>query len=45
VSFEVAVAVVRQAVREGVAQVPFDDIERLVRQARWSHEYRDYVAE
>lgn len=43
VSFEVAVAVVRQAVREGVAQVAFDDIERLVRQARWSHEYRDYV--
>jgi len=43
VSFEIAVAVVRQAVREGVAQVAFDDIERLVRQARWSHEYRDYV--
>jgi malic enzyme len=45
VSFEIAVAVVRQAVREGVAQVAFDDIERLVRQARWSHEYRDYVPE
>jgi malic enzyme len=43
VSFEIAVAVVRQAVRDGVAQVAFDDIERLVRQARWSHEYRDYV--
>jgi malic enzyme len=43
VSFEIAVAVVRQAVREGVAQVAPDDIERLVRQARWLHEYRDYV--
>ena len=45
VSFEIAVAVGRQAVREGVAQVEISDIERLVRQARWSHEYRDYVAE
>jgi len=45
VSFEIAVAVVRQAIREGVAQLVPDDIERLVRQARWSHEYRDYVAD
>jgi malate dehydrogenase (oxaloacetate-decarboxylating) len=45
VSFEIAVAVGRQAVRDGVAQVEIGDIERLVRQARWSHEYRDYVAE
>ncbi len=45
VSFEIAVAVVRQAVREGVAEVRLDDVERLVRQARWSHEYRDYVPE
>jgi len=43
VSFEVAVAVVRQAVREGVADVALDDIERRVREARWSHAYRDYV--
>jgi malic enzyme len=45
VSFEIAVAVGRQAVREGVAAVGLDDVERLVRQARWSHEYRDYVPE
>ena len=43
VSFEVAVAVVRQAIHDGVADVALDDVERLVREARWSHEYRDYV--
>jgi malic enzyme len=43
VSYEIAVAVVRQAVREGVASVALDDVERLVREARWSHAYRDYV--
>lgn len=43
VSFEIAVAVVRQAVREGVADVSLDDVERLVREARWSHDYRDYA--
>src|SRR6185503_4776903 len=43
VSFEIAVAVVRQAIRDGVADVPLHDVERLVREARWSHEYRDYV--
>jgi malic enzyme len=43
VSCEIAVAVVRQAVREGVADVALHDIERLVREARWSHAYRDYL--
>jgi malate dehydrogenase (oxaloacetate-decarboxylating) len=44
VSYEIAVAVVRQAVYERVANVELNDIERLVREARWSHAYRDYVA-
>jgi malate dehydrogenase (oxaloacetate-decarboxylating) len=43
VSFSIAVAVVRQAISEGVADVALDDVERLVREARWSHEYPDYV--
>jgi malate dehydrogenase (oxaloacetate-decarboxylating) len=43
VSYEIAVAVVREAVREGVASVALDDVERLVREARWSHAYRDYM--
>jgi len=43
VSFEIAVAVARQAVREGVAGVALADVERLVRETRWSHDYRDYV--
>jgi malate dehydrogenase (oxaloacetate-decarboxylating) len=42
VSFEIAVAVARRAIADGVAQVSPSDVERLVRQARWSHEYRDY---
>jgi malic enzyme len=45
VSFEIAVAVGSQAVRDGVAQAELADVARLVRQARWSHEYRDYVAD
>ena len=44
VSFAIAVAVVRQAIRDGVADVALDDVERLVREARWSHDYPDYVA-
>jgi malic enzyme len=43
VSFEVAVAVAHQAIQDGVADVAHDDVERLVREARWSHEYPDYV--
>jgi malate dehydrogenase (oxaloacetate-decarboxylating) len=43
VSFEIAVAVVRQAIAEGVADVALDDVARLVRAARWSHDYPDYV--
>jgi malic enzyme len=42
VSFEIAVAVARQAVKDGVAEVGSADVERLVREARWSHDYRDY---
>jgi len=34
---------VRQAIHDGAADVALDDVERLVREARWSHEYRDYV--
>ena len=43
VSFEIAVAVAHQAIKDGVAEVAHDDVERLVRQARWSHEYQSYV--
>jgi malate dehydrogenase (oxaloacetate-decarboxylating) len=42
VSFEIAVAVARRAIADGVAHVSPSDVERLVRQARWSHEYRNY---
>ena len=43
VSFDIAVAVAHQAIQDGVADVAHDDVERLVREARWSHEYPDYV--
>jgi malate dehydrogenase (oxaloacetate-decarboxylating) len=43
VSFEIAVAVAHQAIKDGVADVAHDDVERLVREARWSHEYPAYV--
>jgi malic enzyme len=43
VSFEIAVAVAHQAIQDGVAAVAHDDVERLVREARWSHEYQDYI--
>jgi len=43
VSFVIAVAVVRQAVRDGVADVPTVEIEQRVRQTMWSPEYRDYA--
>jgi malate dehydrogenase (oxaloacetate-decarboxylating) len=43
VSFEIAVAVARQAIRDGVAACTQADVERLVREARWSHDYPDYV--
>ncbi|HEY8518735.1 MAG TPA: NAD-dependent malic enzyme [Gammaproteobacteria bacterium] len=43
VSYHIAVAVVRQAVRDGVSDVPEHDIERRVRAAMWSPEYPEYV--
>ena len=43
VSFEIAVAVAHQAIQDGVADVAHDDVERLVREARWSHDYPEYV--
>jgi len=43
VSFEIAVAVAHQAIQDGVAAVAHDDVERLVREARWSHDYEDYI--
>jgi malic enzyme len=43
VSFEIAVAVAHQAIQDGVAAVAHDDVERLVREARWSPDYPDYV--
>jgi malate dehydrogenase (oxaloacetate-decarboxylating) len=43
VSFEIAVAVAHQAIQDGVADVAHDDVERLVREARWSPDYPDYV--
>jgi malic enzyme len=43
VSFEIAVAVAHQAIQDGVAAGAHDDVERLVREARWSHDYQDYV--
>jgi malate dehydrogenase (oxaloacetate-decarboxylating) len=43
VSFEIAVAVARQAIRDGVAGCTLADVERLVREARWSHDYPDYT--
>ncbi|HEX7238145.1 MAG TPA: malic enzyme-like NAD(P)-binding protein, partial [Gammaproteobacteria bacterium] len=43
VSFEIAVAVAHQAIKDGVAAVEHGDVERLVREARWSHDYQDYV--
>jgi len=42
VSFGIAVAVIRQAVRDGVADVPAGEIEQRVRQAMWSPDYREY---
>ena len=43
VSFEIAVAVAHQAIQDGVATAAHDDVERLVREARWSHDYQHYV--
>jgi malic enzyme len=43
VSHAVAIAVVRQAINEGVADAALADVERLVREARWTHEYPDYL--
>jgi malate dehydrogenase (oxaloacetate-decarboxylating) len=43
VSCEIAFAVAHQAIQDGVADVAHGDVERLVREARWSHEYPDYV--
>jgi hypothetical protein len=35
--------VAHQAIQDGVAGVAHDDVERLVREARWSPDYPDYV--
>jgi malate dehydrogenase (oxaloacetate-decarboxylating) len=43
VSFEIALAVARQAVRDGVADIAADEIEQRVRQAIWAPDYPDYV--
>ena len=43
VSFEIAMAVAHQAIQDGVADVEHDDVERLVREARWLHDYPEYV--
>jgi malate dehydrogenase (oxaloacetate-decarboxylating) len=43
VSLDIAGAVAHQAIEDGVADVAHDDVERLVREARWSHEYSAYV--
>ena len=42
VSFEVAVAVAREAVREGVAQLAIEDIERHIAQSIWTPDYPEY---
>jgi malic enzyme len=42
VSFAVAVAVARQAVRDGVAERSVDDIERHIAQAIWEPDYPEY---
>jgi malate dehydrogenase (oxaloacetate-decarboxylating) len=42
VSFEVAVAVARQAVRDGVAELTVEDIERHIAQAIWEPDYPEY---
>ena len=44
VSFEIAVAVIRQAVHEGVADVPQNEIEQRVHQAMWTPDYREYAS-
>jgi malic enzyme len=43
VSLDIAAAVVRQAVRDGVADVPDGEIESLVRAAMWEPDYRAYA--
>jgi malic enzyme len=42
VSFNVAIAVARQAVREGVTDVADDAVERQVGDAIWEPDYPDY---
>ena len=42
VSFEVAVAVARQAVRDGVAELTVDDLERHIARAIWEPDYPEY---
>lgn len=43
VSFEIAVAVVRQAILDGVTDLKPADVERVVRETRWSYEYPAYL--
>lgn len=35
--------VARQAIKDGGAGCKMADVERLVREARWSHDFADYV--
>ena len=44
VTIEIAVAVARQAVRDGVADVPADEIEEQVRLTMWEPDYPEYEA-
>lgn len=45
VSIEVAIAVAKQAVQDGVACVPNEDIEGIVRRAIWQPDYPEYSLE
>jgi malic enzyme len=42
VSYAVAVAVARQAIREGVAERAVDDVDRHIAQAIWEPDYPEY---
>jgi malic enzyme len=44
VSYEIAVAVARQAVQEGVADIPESEVERRVRQEMWEPTYPEYAS-
>jgi malic enzyme len=44
VSFEVAMAVAREAIREGVASLDADGVERAVRATMWDSRYPSFEA-